>query len=115
MQFHIYQVAIAIISTIMIYKGVENYIKGRNGQTFLKVLVRVIVWGGMTIIAVFPTFTNNIAEIIGMEGNINAVILVGFIFVFLMIFKLLSAIERLEQQITAVTRNESLAEIKKEK
>lgn len=113
MEFHIYQIAIAIISTVMIYKGVENYFKGRNGQTFLKVLIRVIVWGGMTIIAVFPTFTNDLAHIIGMEGNVNAVILVGFIFVFLMIFKLLSAIERLEQQITTVTRDKSLSEIKK--
>lgn len=115
MEFHIYQIAISVISAIMIYKGVENYLKGRDGQTFLKVLVRIVVWGGMTIIAIFPTFTNNVAEIIGMEGNINAIILVGFIFVFLMIFKLLSAIERLEQQITTVTRNDSLSEIKKEK
>jgi len=115
MRFHIYQIAISIISAIMIFKGIENYVKGRNGQTFLKVLVRVVVWGGMVLIAIFPTFTNNVAEIIGMEGNINAIILVGFIFVFLMMFKLLSAIERLEQQITTVTRNESLSEIKKEK
>ncbi|MFA6183996.1 MAG: DUF2304 domain-containing protein [Parcubacteria group bacterium] len=115
MKFHIYQIVIGTISAIMIYNGIENYLKGRNGQTFLKVLVRVIVWGGMTVIAIFPTFTNNVAEVIGMEGNINAVILVGFIFVFLMIFKLLSAIERLEQQITAVTRDESLFEIKDKK
>ena len=115
MRFHIYQIAISIISAIMIFKGIENYVKGRNGQTFLKVLVRVVVWGGMVLIAIFPTFTNNVAEIIGMEGNINAIILVGFIFVFLMMFKLLSAIERLEQQITTITRDESLSEIKTEK
>jgi hypothetical protein len=67
----------------------------------------------MALIATFPKITNSIAEIIGIEGNINAVILIGFLLVFLMIFKLLSAIERLEQQISEVTRTESLKKIKK--
>jgi hypothetical protein len=113
MRIHIYQIAITTISAIMIFKGIENYIKGRNGQTILKLATRVTVWGGMTLIAIFPTFTNNVAQIIGMEGNINAIILTGFILVFLMIFKLLSAIERLEQLLSEVTRNEALKEIKK--
>ncbi|NTW27549.1 MAG: DUF2304 domain-containing protein [Candidatus Moranbacteria bacterium] len=114
MKIHIYQIAITLISSLMIFKGFENYIKGKNGQTVLKLLVRIIVWGGMVLIALFPRFTNILASTIGMEGNINAIILTGFILVFLMIFKLLSAIERLEQSLSQVTRNETLKEIKKE-
>jgi hypothetical protein len=56
--------------------------------------------------------TNFIAELIGIEGNINAVILIGFLLIFLMIFKLLSAIERLEQDISKITRQDSLKDIK---
>ena len=111
MKFHIYQIAISIISAIMIYKGIASYIKGETGQTFLKVSVRVIVWGGMALIAVFPEFTRIVAKIIGIEGNINAVILTGFLLIFLMIFKLLSAIEKLEQQMTEVVRKESLKKL----
>lgn len=114
MKIHIYQLAVSVISAIMIYKGFENYIKGRNGQTILKLAVRVMVWGGMTIIALFPTFTNVLASTIGMEGNINAIILTGFILVFLMIFKLLSAIERLEQALSEVTRKDAIKDISKE-
>lgn len=113
MKFHIYQVAVSIISAVMIYQGVARYIKGKTGQTFLKVLVRIAVWGGMTLIAIFPQATNVLAEIIGLKGNINAVILTGFLLIFLMIFKLLSAIERLEQQISEVTRKEALKDIDK--
>ncbi len=65
-------------------------------------------------IALFPGFSSIIADFIGIEGNVNAVILVGFILIFLMFFKLLSAIERLEQQITTVTREFALNEIKEE-
>jgi hypothetical protein len=112
MKIHLYQIAISIISSMMIYQGIARYLKGKSGQTLFKVLVRVIVWGGMAIITLYPNFTNNLAAIIGMQGNINAVILTGFILVFLMIFKLLSAIERLEQSLSEVTRKEALGNLK---
>ncbi len=113
MTIHVYQIAISIISAIMIYKGIASYIKGETGQTFLKVSVRVIVWGGMALIAIFPEFTNILAKAIGIAGNINAVILTGFLLIFLIIFKLLSAIEKLEQGLSEVTRKEALNEIDK--
>lgn len=111
MKLHLYQIIISTISAIMIYQGVISYIKGKSGQTFLKVFVRIAVWGGMALIALFPTFTNILADAIGIEGNINAVILTGFILVFLMIFKLLSAIERLEQSLSEITRKDALQNI----
>ena len=113
MKIHLYQLIITVIAFFMIYQGVKNFIKGKNNQTFLKLFVRVLVWGGMAIITIFPTLTNNIATIIGMQGNINAVILTGFILVFLIIFKLLSAIERLEQNISELTRKDSLKNLQK--
>jgi hypothetical protein len=111
---HFYQIVITLIAFFMIYQGANNFFRGKKGQTFLKLLIRIIVWGGMASIAFYPKLTNNIAALIGMEGNINAVILTGFILVFLMIFKILSAIERLEQQMTEVTRKETLNNLKRE-
>jgi hypothetical protein len=92
----------------MLFQGISDFMKGKNHQTILKLGVRVIVWGGMATIVLFPDFSNVLADIIGIEGNINAVILTGFILVFLMIFKLLAAIERLEQQMTILTRQKTL-------
>lgn len=101
-----------MVSTIMIYQGIINFIKGKTNQTLLKLFMRLFVWGGMALIAIFPGFTNTLAAIIGLEGNINAVILTGFILIFLIIFKLISAIERLEQQLSEVVRKDSLKKIK---
>jgi hypothetical protein len=95
----------------MIYSGVKNFMCGKSGQTFYKLFIRIVVWGGMALIAIFPEFTNTLAKFIGLQGNINAVILTGFILIFLMIFKLLSAIERIEQQVTEITRKDSLKNI----
>lgn len=104
----LYQIVILVLAGFMIYQGVSNFFKGKDHQTILKVGIRLIVWGGMVMIVLFPNFSNILAKIIGIQGNINAVILTGFILVFLMIFKLLSAIERLEQQVTIITRQKTL-------
>jgi len=113
MRIHIYQIVVVAISVFMIFSGVKNFIRGKSGQTFFKLAVRILVWGGMSLIAIFPQATNVLAEFVGLKGNINAVILSGFLLIFLMIFKLLSAIEKLEQQISEVTRQDALKEIEK--
>ncbi len=105
---HLYQIVIVILASVMLYQGISNFFRGKDHQTILKLGVRLVVWGGMATIALFPNFSNLLANLIGIEGNINAVILTGFILVFLMIFKLLSAIERLEQQVTIQTRTDAI-------
>lgn len=108
MSLHLYQIVILILAAFMIYQGGKKFLRHEGGQTILKLLVRIIVWGGMAGIAAFPGLSTQVAAIIGIEGNINAVVLVGFILIFLMIFKLLSAIEGLERQITSLTRKEAI-------
>ena len=113
--FHLYQVAVAIVAFAMIYQGTSDFLKGKGHQTLLKLFTRITVWGGMAAIAIFPSITITFAKLIGIEGNINAVVLTGFILVFLVIFKLLSAIERLEGQISELTRRESIKDYLKSK
>jgi len=112
MKFHLYQIIVSLISAIMIYLGTKNYFTGKNKQTLYKLSIRIFVWGGMILITLFPKFTNILADLVGLKGNINAVILTGFLLIFLIIFKLLSAIERLEQNISELTRKESLKELR---
>lgn len=111
MKIHLYQIIVVAISVFMIYQGAKNFIRGKSRQTLWKLAVRTVVWGGMALIAIFPSFTNTLANIVGLKGNINAVILTGFLLTFLMIFKLLSAIERIEQNISELTRQDSLKKI----
>ena len=112
MSLALYQIVILAIAAFMLYQGITNYFKHKSGQTVLKLAIRVIVWGGMAVVVAFPSISNSIAVLIGIQNNVNAVILAGFLLVFMMIFKLLSAIERLEQQISVVTRKDALGEIK---
>lgn len=111
MKIYIYQIIVVFVSSIMLFQGIKDFAGRKIGQTFLKFSVRVIVWGGMALVAIYPNFTMILAKIIGIEGNINAVILTGFLLIFLLIFKLLSAIEKIEQNITELTRKEAMNEL----
>jgi len=97
----------------MIYFGLEKFFRRQATQTLIKLLIRILVWGGMSTVALFPDITDHLAAFIGIEGNVNAVILLGFLLVFLLIFKILSIVERLEQQISYVIRNDALADFNK--
>lgn len=112
MSFHLYQLVIIFVSAFMIFQGIKNYLKGKTGQTIYKVSIRILVWGGMAIVTLFPNLIHLLAKTLGIIDNMNAVILTGFLLVFLMIFKLLSAIERLEQQISEVVRKDTLENIR---
>jgi len=111
MNFHLYQIAIILVSAIMIFQGVRNYVRGKGSQTIYKLLIRISIWGGMIVVAFFPDTLSLLAKTLGIIDNMNAVIITGFLLVFLMIFKLLSAIERLEQGLSEVTRKEALKDI----
>ncbi len=111
MKVQLYQIVTVGISSVMLFQGIKEFVKREAGQTFLKLMVRLIVWGGMASVAVYPEFSNLLAKFIGIETNINAVLLIGFLLIFLLIFKLLSAIEKIEQNVSELTRKEALSEL----
>jgi hypothetical protein len=115
MKILFYQVIVVGVASVMLFTGIKDFVKRETGQTFLKLSVRLIVWGGMALVAIFPEFTRLFAKILGIEGNINAVILTGFLLIFLLIFKLLSAIEKLEQNLSELTRKDTLKQLSGQK
>ncbi len=111
MKIQIYQIVIVAISSVMLFMGIKDFVKRETGQTFLKLAVRLIVWGGMAVIAIYPNSTWVVARAIGIVDNINAAIMIGFLLIFLIIFKLMSAIEKIEQNISELTRRDALKDL----
>jgi hypothetical protein len=106
-----YQVLVTAIAFLMIIQGGTKYFRHGESQSFLKFFVRLIIWGGMIAVTLFPQITNLLATIVGLQGNVNAVILIGFLFIFLMMFKILSIIEKIEHDITVIARHEAIKEL----
>ena len=111
MKISLYQVLVVAVSAVMLFTGIKDFAKRETGQTVLKLFVRIVVWGGMALVAIYPDVTILLARIIGIEGNINAVILTGFLLIFLIIFKLLSAIEKIEQNVSELTRRDAIQQL----
>lgn len=111
----LYQFIVVAIAIFMVADGIDRYLRGGYGQSFLKLAARILVWGGMGTIALFPRLTFTVAHFLGVEGNVNAVMFIAFLFVFLLIFKLMAVIERVEQQITIITRQQALRTLDKPK
>lgn len=110
MDIHLYQIVVVGISTFMLFTGLKEFVKRESGQTRLKLFVRLVVWGGMIVVTAYPEATIFFARLIGIVDNVNAVIMTGFLMIFLLIFKLLSAIEKIEQNVSELTRKEALNE-----
>ena len=115
MKIQLYQIIVVSISSVMLFQGAKEFFKRESGQTVLKFAVRIIVWGGMGTVAIYPNSTEIVARLMGIEENINAVIITGFLLIFLIIFKLLSAIEKIEQNISELTRREALSHLEIDK
>ena len=92
----------------MLTQGIARLVVNFSSQSFLKIVTRLIVWCGMIVIAFFPALTDVIAHFVGLAGNINAVILIGFLLIFLIIFRLMSIIERIEKDITILVQKDTL-------
>ena len=103
MELKLYQIVIGIIAIFMIHQGGKIIFAEEITKPSSNFRSGSSSGGGMTAIVIFPNLTNLTAEIIGIQDNVNAAILAGFILVFLMVFKL-SAIERLEQQISILDK-----------
>ncbi len=73
----LYQVIVICISSVMLFQGVKNFVNRESGQTWLKLSVRGIVWGGMVIVALYPDITILVSRALGIEDNFNAVVLTG--------------------------------------
>lgn len=106
-----YQIVIPIICAVLILNSFRRFITREKNYSLLKLLLRIVVWGGLAAITLMPEMSVVIAEIIGIQDNINALVLLGFVLVFVTIFKLLNLIEAQERTITKLVREIALKDI----
>ena len=108
----IYQIILALISLLFLTNGFLKFIKRENNQTVFKFISIIIIWGGILLFTIFPNATRIISVKLGMGENLNTLIFIAFVFIFIIIFKLLNIIERLEKNISEIVRKEALKDLK---
>lgn len=102
---------ILIFSLYSIITRTWRFIRRETGQTVFKLLATTVVWGSISFIAFFPAFVRQISKDLGFGENLNTIIFFGFIVVFVILFRVLSILEKNERLLTEIIRQEALKEV----
>ena len=107
----IFQFALAGIALIYIAAGTVRFFSGVYRQTFIRFLISLVLWSAVLVFSLFPDVSHFVSLRLGFGDNLYTLIFIGFVLVFVALFKLLAAVERLEQSITGIVRKEALSRL----
>lgn len=111
----IYQWAVAIVALVIILNRTIRFWKRERAQSLIKYLTAIFVWGMIGGVALFPGVAHWIRRTFGFGENFNTLIFLAFVILFVLFFRILSIIERIESQITEFIRKESLRGVTKKR
>lgn len=110
----LFQFAIAAISLGFLASAWLKFIRREQRQTIFKLLTNNLVWFAILLFAIFPQITHIISARLGFGESLNTLIFIGFVFVFMILFKIITMIERVERNISEIVRNETLSKLKQD-
>lgn len=113
MRITIYQLLLALAAFAMVVYRTVRFFRGGQSQSFLKYCTIVCIWGMIGIVALFPSVAHFIRIKFGFGDNFNTMIFIAFVMLFVLFFKILAIIEKIESQLTDMVRDESLKKIAK--
>lgn len=115
MNITVYQIILGIISLVVIGNRLLRFVRRETSQSVFKLLTVVGVWGIIGGIAFYPEIAHIIRRTLGFGDNFNTLIFIAFVILFVLFFRLLSIVEKLENHITEIIRKEALKDIKKKR
>lgn len=74
----------------------------------LEFLTWMLVWAGATFVIVFPDSTNFVAALLGIWRGADLVLYTSLLVLFYLIFRIHLALDRVEQEITAIVQGIAL-------
>lgn len=110
-KIYLYQIIIILIAGYFIVSRIIKFIKKEKSQSLIKLTATIIIWASVIFISFFSKTLNNFLDNLGL--GVFSLIFIGFIIMFILIFRLLSFIEILEKNITEIVRKEALKDLSK--
>jgi hypothetical protein len=105
------QLILAAIALAFLAGGALRFFGGAYRQTLFRLLLGSALWSAVLVFALFPRVSHVVSRWFGFGENLNTLIFVGFVLVFVALFKLLGAVERLERSVTEIVRRDALADL----
>jgi small membrane protein len=102
----ILQVIVSAFALFAISRSFLRY-KAKNEST-TELLIWTAIWAAVLTVVWMPGLTQILATIFGVGRGIDAVIYIAMVFLIYSIYRIYSKIERIEQEITSLTREMAL-------
>ncbi|MDD3662108.1 MAG: DUF2304 domain-containing protein [Candidatus Dojkabacteria bacterium] len=99
---------IGLIALSFLSSSISRFLRRAHTATWFKLMASAIIWISVLVLSIFPSVTHEINRIFGFGENLNTLIFLGFVIVFIIVFKLLSIIERTERTVTDLVRKDAL-------
>lgn len=103
-----FRIAMTAVACGFLFDAWLKFIRRENSQTIFKLFAKNLIWIGIIVFSLFPQATHNISQKLGFGESLNTFIFIGFVVVFMIVFKIITMIERIEKNISEMVRNESL-------
>lgn len=104
----VYQIGVAAVAFGIIIGRTLRFVRRERAQSVFKYLTVIFVWGMIGAIALFPGIAHWIRAQFGFGQNFNTMIFIAFVVLFVLFFRILGIIERIESQMTEIIRKEAL-------
>ena len=109
MQLELYQWLVPLLAIFYIIRTIRQYSLGKYSPR--NTIIWIIFWIAITMLGIMPNeIANSLAEGLGFRDRPNAIIFVALGLLFLMVFYLSSALNRVENQLTDLVRKIALSE-----
>ncbi len=113
MRLSLVNLVLVIVSALFLVNGAVKFFKREERQTFFKLFAYLAIWGSILTFGLFPHASRSISQRLGFGENLNTLIFLGFVVVFIALFKLVNAVERLERNISEIVRKEALEKLER--
>ncbi len=111
MNLTVLPILFSAISLVVIVSRIIRFIHKEQGQTIFKLLMTISIWGTISYIALFPAHIRFLSRQLGFGENLNTFIFFGFVAISVLLFRLLSIVEKLERQLTDIIRKNALKDL----
>jgi hypothetical protein len=102
-------ILIGVVILIAVFALSRSYLRIKHGsESILEFILWTILWGGIIIVVLFPSVLTLPARLLGIGRAIDVLVYFGIILLFYSVYRIYSKIERLEQEITSLTRANAL-------
>lgn len=107
------QIIIALLALLFILNSIKKFAKRKKGQTFFRLFFNLTIWIIILFFSIYPKTAHILSRKMGFGENLNTLIFIGFIIVFIILFKIINKIERVERNISEIVRKEALTKLEK--